>query len=131
MKTSTLASTSPRQQIRILIVDDMPQVRQDLRLLLELSGELAVVGEAASGEEAIAQVKALRPQVILMDLSMPGMDGYEATRQIKINFPECRVIALSVHSYPQARQKASLAGVDGFIEKGTTLHEILETIQQI
>lgn len=127
----TRSSTSGNRKITVLIVDDMPQVRQDLHLLLDLSGELAVVGEASSGGEAIAQAMASRPQVILMDLAMPGMDGFEATRQIKASLPNCRVIALTVHSYPEARQKAVEAGMDGFIEKGTSLPEIIHMIQQV
>ncbi len=120
-----------RRLPKILVVDDMAQVRRDLRTLLELSGSVAVAGEAADGQEAIAQVERLRPDVVLMDLEMPVLDGYEATRHIKTYFPGCRVIALSVHSYAQARHKASLAGVDGFIEKGIPLPEILHTIRQI
>jgi two-component system response regulator NreC len=116
---------------KILVVDDVARVRRDLHTLLDLSGEVVVTGEAANGHEAVAQVERLRPDVVLMDLEMPVLDGYEATKHIKANFPECRVIALSVHSYPQARQKASQAGMDGFIEKGTSLAEILHIIQQI
>jgi DNA-binding NarL/FixJ family response regulator len=123
--------SSNLQPIQILIVDDMAQVLADLRSLLELSEMLKVVGEAASGEEAILQAEALRPQVILMDLKMPGLDGYQATQRIKANTPECRVIALSVHSYEQARQKASDCGADGFIEKGTLLPEIVRKIQEV
>lgn len=114
--------------MRVLIVDDMPQVRRDLRLLLELSGDLEVVGEAANGREAIRQAAALRPEVVLMDLEMPVMDGYEASREIKMRWPACRVIAFSVHSYPGAREKARQAGADDFIEKGAPLSMILDKI---
>ncbi len=131
MEPTTPTSTPTHRQIRLLIVDDNLQVRQDLHQLLTLSGELEVVGEAGSGQEAIDLTDLIHPDVILMDLAMPEMDGYAATRQIKANLPQCRVIALSVHSYPLARQKASQAGMDGFIEKGTPLPEILHTLQQI
>ncbi len=114
--------------MRVLIVDDVPQVRQDLRLLLELSGEVDVVGEAANGQEAIRQAEVLQPDAVLMDLEMPVINGYEATRQIKARWPGCRVIAFSVHSYPQARQKASRAGADDFLEKGAPLCQILQTM---
>lgn len=116
--------------LRILIVDDNPQVRQDLRLLLELSNELEVVGEAASGEEAIAQTATLHPDVVLMDLALPGMDGFEAARQIKARQPSCRVVAFSLHSSPDVREKAIQVGMDAFIEKGTPLPQVLHTIQQ-
>ncbi len=134
MQPNTCPSTSAHRPIRILIVDDNPQVRRALRLLLELSGEVEVAGEAASGSEAIAKAGLLHPQVILMDLLMPGapaMDGFEATRQINARLPGCRVIAFSVHGYPEARQKASQAGMDGLIEKGAPLAEILERITHI
>jgi DNA-binding NarL/FixJ family response regulator len=118
-----------RRLARVLVVDDVAQVRQDLRLLLELSGAVVVAGEAANGQEAIFQVEALRPDVVLMDLEMPVMDGYEATRQIKARWPACRVIAFSVHSHLPAREKARGAGVDGFIEKGASLVEMLQSME--
>jgi DNA-binding NarL/FixJ family response regulator len=117
-----------RRLARVMVVDDAPQVRQDLRLLLELSGAVVVAGEAADGQEAIIQVEALRPDIILMDLDMPVMDGYEATRQIKARWPACRVIAFSVHSHLPAREMARRAGMDGFIEKGASLAEMLQRI---
>ena len=114
---------------KVLIVDDVPQVRQDLWTLLELSGAMAVVGEAANGQEAIVQVEKLRPEIVLMDLEMPLMDGFEAARSIKARWPSCRVIAFSVHSDPLAREKARRAGVDGFVEKGASLAEMLRNMQ--
>jgi len=128
---STPKTTRPN--IRILIVDDMAQVRQDLRTVLMLAGNNAgipveIVGEAADGKAAIQQVEALQPEVVLMDLAMPILDGFEATQQIKKSHPSCRVIALTIHGYETARQKAIQAGVDDFIEKGTPLSVLVETI---
>ncbi len=116
---------------RILIVDDNPEVRKDLRLLLELSEELEVVGAAASGEEALAETATLHPDIVLMDLALPGMDGFEAARQIKTRQPDCRVVALSLHVSSEIKEKAIQAGMDAFIEKGTPLPTILQMIQQI
>lgn len=124
----TAATTPARPLTRVLIVDDVRQVRKDLRLLLDLSGELEVVGEAANGLDAVVQAAAVSPDAVLMDLEMPGMDGFEAARQIKLRQPACRVIAFSVHSYPLARQKAEQAGMDGFIEKGAPLEMIINAI---
>ena len=121
-------------KVRVLIVDDVPQVRQELRSLLTLAGEaqpepgMEIVGEAANGVEAISQALRLQPEVILMDLEMPVMDGFLATRQIKMQRPDCRVIALSVHGYASARQKAMQAGVDAFIVKGDPLESLVRTI---
>ncbi|MDR3578147.1 MAG: response regulator transcription factor [Anaerolineaceae bacterium] len=131
MKLSTPSSTSNRYQVRIMIVDDVSQVRQDLHLLLDLSDELLVVGDTGSGAEAIAKIASLHPDVVLMDLAMPEMDGYETALQVKNHRPECRVIAFSIHGHPQARLRARQAGMDGFIEKGTPLEEIIKEIRRV
>ena len=113
---------------RILIVDDSPQVRQELRTLLPLAGDLEVVGEAADGLEAIRLTESLRPHVILLDLQMPVLDGYGAARQIKDRWPACRVVALTVHDDPTARRKANAAGVDEFLVKGAPLGALVDAI---
>ena len=128
MTTQLLPTTSSQRLLRLLIVDDVARVRRDLRLLISLSGGVEVVGEAANGLEALQQTNALQPDVVLLDLEMPVMDGYEAARQIKARWPACRVVAFSVYSYPSARQKADRAGVDEFIEKGAPLSEIFQKI---
>jgi two-component system, NarL family, response regulator NreC len=118
--------------IRVLIVDDMTQVRQDLRTVLTLSGDgdhpIEIVGEAANGLEAIRQSEALQPDVVLIDLEMPVLDGYEASSLIKTRCPACRVIALTVHDYESARQKAFQARMDGFIVKGTPVETLVQAI---
>ena len=113
---------------RVLIADDNPQVRQELRTLLPLAGDIEIVGEAADGREALRLAQALQPDVVLMDLEMPVLDGYEATRQIKAGFPSCRVVALTVHGYEAARQKASQAGVDVFLVKGGSVESLVQAI---
>jgi two-component system, NarL family, invasion response regulator UvrY len=113
---------------RILIVDDALQVREELRKLLPLKGGIEVAGEAANGLEAIYQAQSLQPDVVLMDLEMPVMDGYEATRRIKALYPDCRVVALSLHGYAAARESAFQAGVDFFIEKGAPLDSLVQAI---
>ncbi len=104
---------------RVLIVDDRPQVRQDLRTLLPLLWQVEVVGEAGDGAEAVQVAAALHPDVVLLDLEMPGVDGYEAARQIKSRGLAKRIVVLTVHGYPEAREKAWQAGVDDFVEKGS------------
>jgi DNA-binding NarL/FixJ family response regulator len=113
---------------RVLIADDNPQVRQELRTLLPLAGDIEIVGEAADGQEAIRLAHVLLPDVVLMDLEMPALDGYEATRQIKAGSPSCRVVALTVHGYEAARQKAMQAGVDLFLVKGAAVESLVQAI---
>ncbi len=113
---------------RVLIVDDVEQVRRDLFTALSLSGELEIVGEAANGLEAIRLTESLGPDVVLMDLEMPIMDGYEATRRIKSLCPSRRVIALTVHDYESAREKANASGVDAFLVKGASVESIVRAI---
>jgi DNA-binding NarL/FixJ family response regulator len=121
--------------LRLLIVDDMPQVRAGLRTILPLAGvalafPVEIVGEAGDGQEALQQVEALQPDVVLMDLEMPGMDGYTATQNIKTRHPDTPVVALTVHGDPASRMKAGEAGADLFIEKGVPVTEIIRAIQK-
>jgi len=115
---------------RVLIVDDSPQVRQELRTLLPLAGDIEIVGEAADGLEAVHMAEVLRPQVILMDLEMPVMDGYKATRQIKDHCPSCRVVALTVYGDPASRNRAVEAGVDVFLVKGVSVETLVQAISE-
>jgi len=119
-----------RPAVRALIVDDSPQVRQELRTLLPLAGDIEIVGEAADGLEAVRLAEALQPEVVLMDLEMPVLDGYEAARQIKSRWPACRVVALTVHGYEAARQKASQSGVDVILVKGNSVETLVQAISE-
>jgi DNA-binding NarL/FixJ family response regulator len=114
--------------IRVLIVDDVERVRQDLCTFLSLTGNIRVVGEARDGLEAVRLVETLHPQVVLMDLEMPVMDGFEAARQIKALQPSCRVIALSIHEGEAERQQALQAGMTNLIAKGAPLEILLQAI---
>lgn len=114
--------------VKVLIVDDIEEVRQDLRTLLTLTGDIEVVGEAANGLEAIRQVEILAPDVVLLDLEMPVMDGYQAASQIKSRFPSCWVIALTIHGYEVARQRALEVGADFFIVKGSPIGILIQAI---
>ena len=114
--------------IRVLIVDDVERVRQDLRTFLTLTGDIQVIGEASNGVEAVRLVETLCPQVVLIDLEMPIMDGYEAARQIKRIKPLCRVIALTIHAGEAERQQALQAGMVNVIAKGAPLEVLLQAI---
>lgn len=123
------------KSIKVLIVDDVPQVRQGLATMLKLAAKnltpkLEVIGEAQNGSEAVEQTQALHPDVILMDLEMPVLDGYNATQCIKSTHPSILVVVLTIHSDPSTRQKAAQAGADAFVEKGAPLEELLRAIQR-
>ena len=114
--------------VRVLLVDNAAHVRSELRQLLELSGKVQVVGEAADGLEAIRLAVELTPEVIVMDLEMPNLDGFEATRRIKAQQSTIRVVILSVHSKPGDIERSLLAGADGFVIKGADYQFLLNTI---
>jgi DNA-binding NarL/FixJ family response regulator len=115
--------------IRVLIVDDVERVRQDLRTFLTLAGNIEIIGEASNGLEAVRLVQALCPQVVLMDLEMPIMDGFEAAQQIKAIQPSCKVIALTIHAGAAERQRALRAGMNDVISKGAPLEMLLQAIR--
>jgi DNA-binding NarL/FixJ family response regulator len=124
------ASSSFPHLPRVLIVDDMPQVRQDLRLLLQLSNQLEIVGEAANGLEAIRQAEALHPDVIVIDLVMPEMDGCQATRLLKERGLASKVIVLSIHADPDYIESSLKAGADAYIQKGADFSILIRAITQ-
>jgi len=113
---------------RVLIVDDMPQVRQDLGLLLQLTNQMEVVGEAANGLEAVKQAEALHPDVVVIDLVMPEMDGCQATRLIKERGLAGKVIMLSIHADANFIENSLKAGADAYIQKGAELSSLIRAI---
>ena len=124
-----LASESDNPIIRVLIVDDMPQVRQELNMLLQLTSGLEVVGEAGNGEEAVKQAELLNPDVVIMDLEMPVLDGLQATQQIKERKLAKRVVILSVHSNPEDVSRARQSGADDFVQKGAPYSALIHSIK--
>jgi DNA-binding NarL/FixJ family response regulator len=116
---------------RVLIVDDVPQVRRELCTLLPLLDEIDIVGEAENGQDAIELAATLRPDVILMDVEMPIVDGLSATRAIKQQCSQCYIIILSIHNDEAVRAQARSAGADDFVDKGAPLAALLQAIQTI
>jgi DNA-binding NarL/FixJ family response regulator len=118
-------------EIKLLIVDDLEHVRQGLRTILELAGDLEIVGEACNGLEAIQQVEHLQPDVVLMDLVMPQVDGLEATERIKAKHPGTGVVMISIHDDEETRKRAEGAGADAFLAKGTDTETLIQSIRDI
>lgn len=115
--------------IRVLLVDDQPLFREGLRTLLSVQPELEVVGEAGNGEEAVHRVKALHPQVVLMDLRMPVLGGVEATRRVRAAAPDCRVIVLTTFDDEEEVFDALRAGAVGYLLKDAPSAQLAEAIR--
>lgn len=114
--------------LKVLLVDDHAVVRQGLRMFLATDGGLVVVGEAQNGQEAIQKVAELHPDVVLMDLLMPVLDGVQATREIKARYPEIEVVALTSALEDQLVAEAIRAGASGYLLKDTHPEELVEAI---
>ena len=112
--------------VQILIVDDQPRARQSLRALLSTWPAAAEIREAAGGYQAIQLIEEQQPDIVLMDVRMPGMDGLQATRLIKARWPQVAVVALTMHSEYEAGARA--AGVDAFVGKTEPADHLLATL---
>ena len=117
--------------IRILLVDDHAVVRTGFRLLLQARSDIAVVGEAESGEAACQRYLELSPDVVVMDIAMPGMGGIEALRRIRAHDPQARVLALSAHDDPMHARRALREGALGFLSKRSAPEALLEAVSSV
>jgi len=117
--------------IKVLLVEDQTLPRAGFRALLDTSDALEVVGEAANGREAVKQAKKLNPDVILMDVAMPEMNGIEATRQIHAAQPQVRILMLSMHTNRQYLFESLRAGAAGFVPKDSAFTELVSAIQSV
>ena len=120
---------SETEVIRVMIVDDHAVVRSGLSKFLMVAADLEMVGEAESGEQALARVNEYRPDVILMDLMMPGMGGVEAIRQVRQKFPNVQVVALTSFREEELVQAALQAGAMGYMLKNVSANELAEAIR--
>ncbi len=116
---------------RVMVVDDHPIVREGLRDALVLSGEFEVVGLAGDGHEAVRKARELRPDIILMDIMMPGKDGIEACREVLDEFPETRVLVLTASTEEEAVVESAAAGAAGYLLKDTRREDLLEAVREV
>jgi len=114
---------------KVLLVDDHTVVRQGLKALFAAEPDLEVVGEADNGREALALIAALQPEVVLMDISMPGLNGIEATRQLRERFPQVKVVILSMHANEEYVFQVLRAGASGYVLKQSDSLEVLAAIR--
>jgi DNA-binding NarL/FixJ family response regulator len=119
------------RSIRVLIVDDHTVLRDTLRLLLEMNGEVEVVGEAADGRQAIDLAEQLKPDVVLMDTAMPGLNGIEATAQIRKRMPRTKILILSGYGHEDQVRNALRAGASGYVLKSSSSEELLLAIRTV
>lgn len=116
--------------ITVLIVDDQTLLRDSLERALSLEDDIEVVGSAADGQEAVQTALDLQPDVVLMDVKMPKLDGIEATRRIKESLPACRVLVLTMFGDEEYVHQAILAGADGYLLKDITQEQMVDGIRR-
>lgn len=118
-------------RITVLLVEDHLVVREGLRALLELESDIVVVGEAGDGRQALEMTRKLKPDIIVMDLAMPLLNGVEATRQILHELPDTKTLILSAHSDNAYVERVMALGVSGYLNKQSAAHRLTEAIRAI
>jgi two-component system response regulator NreC len=126
-----MTNTANSHRIRILMVDDHAILREGLRALLSYYDDVEVIGEAQDGAEALERVKELQPDVVLMDIAMPGMNGLEATRLIHAQYPQIRVLVLTQHEDPQYVMPLLQAGASGFVTKRALGNDLINALRVV
>ena len=117
-------------RLKVLVVDDHAVVREGIKMVLETDTELEVVGMASSGEEAIDLVRELQPSVVVMDIGMPGLSGFEATRRIRESHPDVQVLALTVHDSEAYVFQMLQAGATGYVVKRAPAEEVIQAVKR-
>lgn len=123
--------SAKKQIIKVLVADDHPVVRKGLQLLLARQGHLRLVGEACDGDEALRKTRELKPDVVLMDISMPGMNGLAVTEVLRKELPQIKVLILSVHRNKEYIFRVIQAGAHGYVSKEAPPEEVLRAIESV
>jgi DNA-binding NarL/FixJ family response regulator len=119
------------KKLRVFLAEDQTILRESLRSLIENHPDLEVIGEAGDGEEAVRQAEALRPEIVVMDVSMPRLDGVQATRAIKRACPEVKVLVLTVHETRSHIRQVLQAGASGYVVKRSAAEELIQALHAV
>ena len=117
--------------IRTLIVDDQNLVREGIKILLEKTDEIEIVADAKNGKSALEKIEILRPDVVLLDIDMPGIDGLTVAEQVRLKFPQTEIIMLSSHQEPSYIERATASGAKGYLFKDATSQELEWSIKLV
>ncbi len=118
------------EKISLFIVDDSPGLRNIIKEILEKDPDMKIAGEAADGLEAVTNIKSSNPDLVLMDIWMPKMNGLAATRQLKQEMPELKIIVLTIFDSPEYREAARKSGANGFLRKSSIVKDLIPTIRK-
>ncbi len=129
--TERAEATGGAEPIRVLVADDHELFRRGLKMVLEAEGDIVVVDQAGDGEAAVAKVGELAPDVVLMDVRMPHMDGLEATRRIRAAFPMTRIVVLTVSDEEDDLFDAVKAGANGYLLKEVSIEEVADAVRAV
>ena len=119
------------QPIKIFIVDDHTLLREAFKMALSSNPDFSIIGEAGDGEKAVELVPRLRPDVIMMDINLPGINGIEATKQIRRMLPGAKVLGISLHTQPSYARKMMKAGAYGYVTKNSSKNEMFKAITEV
>ena len=124
-------TSDTQKQIRILTVDDHPLLREGIAAVVQMQADMTIVGEAEDGMQAVEAYRRLRPDVVLMDIQMPNLNGIDAIGEIRREFPNARIIVLTTYAGDAHALRALKAGAAGFLLKGTLRKDLLNTIRAV
>lgn len=126
-----MVNNNPLNKYGILIVDDYPPVRRMVRQIIEASPDMRVVGELPDGREVLKFLEKSQAELILMDISMPHLGGFEATRKIKQDYPDVKVLMLTIHKYKEYAERAMSMGAEGYLLKEEVGDELMSAITSL